>query len=465
MPNITVNLPVLHNDQVRAYLLKEDARAYDLSYHETERAAWAANRGGRFKAVRCGRRWGKTEFGKTWLSDGAAKGMECGWFAPDYKRLSEAYEEIRTCLEPITTRSNKTDGVIRTKTGGRVDFWTLEDESAGRSRKYRRVVVDEGAFTKANMMDIWKKSIKPTLFDYTGHAIVASNTNGVAEDNFMWQICNQPEHGFIEFHAPTINNPTIPQRLPGETLGEQTARRHEEIAKLKATEHPLVFLQEYEAEFVDWSGVAFFDIDKLLVDKVAVPYPNHCDAVFAIIDSASKTGTDNDGTGVIYAARNTYGGGPPLIVLDYDLQQIEGALLETWLPVVFQNLEALAAKCGARAGSLGVWIEDKSSGIVLLQQAMKKWPNQARAIDSKLTALGKDERAISASGYHYRGEIKMSAVAFNKVFKYKTVTRNHLLSQVSSFRIGDKDAAKRADDLLDCYTYMIAVALGNSGGF
>lgn len=453
MPNINVTLPTLHSDQVKAFNLKEDARG----------GLWAQNAGGRFKAIRCGRRWGKTAYGQTWLGDGATKQMSCGWFAPDYKKLSEAFEELRTTLEPIIKRSSKTEGVIRTVTGGRIDFWTLEDESAGRSRKYHRVVVDEGAFTKPNMMDIWKKSITPTLFDYTGRGIVASNTNGVAEDNFMWQVCNQPEHGFIEYHAPTINNPLIPMRLPGESEEDHAKRRLEEIETIRRREHPLVFRQEYEAEFVDWSGIAFFDIAKMLVDGQPVPYPTYCDGVFAIIDTASKTGTANDGTGVTYWARNRYSG-HPLILLDYDLVQIEGALLETWLPTVLQNCEALAARCNARGGSLGAWIEDKSSGIVLIQQAIRK-QLPVRAIDSVLTSLGKDERAISVSGYHYRGEVKISDVAYNKTFQYKGTTRNHLVSQVTSFRIGDKDAAKRADDLLDAYVYGIALALGNKGGF
>jgi hypothetical protein len=34
-----------------------------------------------------------------------------------------------------------------------------------------------------------------------------------------------------------------------------------------------------------------------------------------------------------------------------------------------------------------------------------------------------------------------------------------------SFRPGDKDAYKRADDLLDVFSYGIAIALGNDAGF
>jgi hypothetical protein len=81
--------------------------------------------------------------------------------------------------------------------------------------------------------------------------------------------------------------------------------------------------------------------------------------VFAIIDTASKTGTDNDGTAVTYFARDQYGGRHPLMILDWDIAQIEGALLETWLPMVFARLEELSQICQARFGSIGAMIEDK----------------------------------------------------------------------------------------------------------
>jgi hypothetical protein len=187
-----------------------------------------------------------------------------------------------------------------------------------------------------------------------------------------------------------------------------------------------------------------------------------CDTVFAVIDTASKTGTENDGTAVTFFA-HTAQPGSPLIILDWDIVQIEGALLETWLPVVFQRLEELSRLCHARFGTLGAWIEDQNSGTILLQQALNRGLN-ANDIESKLTALGKDERAISVSGYVHRGQVKYSDHAYNKTTIYKQKLRNHLVDQIERFRIGDKDR-KREDDLLDTFCYGIALALGNNKGF
>jgi hypothetical protein len=108
-------------------------------------------------------------------------------------------------------------------------------------------------------------------------------------------------------------------------------------------------------------------------------------------------------------------------------------------------------------------IEDKNSGSVLLQQAARRgWP--AYPIKSDLTAMGKDERAISVSGYFHRGLIKICREAYDKMMMYKETTANHLLNQITGFRVGDK-TTNRADDLADCLMYGAIVTFGNEEGF
>jgi hypothetical protein len=128
---------------------------------------------------------------------------------------------------------------------------------------------------------------------------------------------------------------------------------------------------------------------------------------------------------------------------------------------VFRRGEELAQRCRARSGFGGALIEDAASGIILLQQAQRAgWA--AHPIDSKLTSKGKDERALMVSGHVYRGEVKFTDEAFNKTTVFKGASRNHLMSQITGFKIGDKDAAKRADDALDTFTYGIAATLGHA---
>jgi hypothetical protein len=437
--------------------------------HSKQIAAYNVLRSHRFMVLRCGRRFGKTELAKAWIVDGLVKGMQCAWIAPQHMLAQEVYYQLAKKLTGLIEENSKA-ALIRLRNGSRVDFWSLDNEMAGRSRGYQRVVVDEAAFarngdntTSGSMMAIWEKSIKPTLYDYGGQALVCSNAAGKDPDNFFYNICTDASYGFHEYHATTMDNPLLPKLLQGESEEGRLQRRAQFQAELKRDNDPLVYAQEYLAEFVDWSGAAFFSREKLLVDGRPVPYPSICDGVFAVIDTASKTGTDNDATAVTYFAVSKYAAGAPLVILDWDIVQIEGAILETWLPEIFTRLEELARRCRARAGSLGTFIEDKNSGTILLQQAHRR-EMRAQAIESKLTAMGKDERAISISGYVHRGLVKYTDHAFDKTTIYKRHTRNHLSDQIENFRIGDKDN-HREDDLLDTFCYGVAIALGNDEGF
>jgi hypothetical protein len=183
---------------------------------------------------------------------------------------------------------------IRLRTGGRLDFWSLDNDMAGRSRGYQRIVIDEAAFAKngdnrtaGSMMAIWGRSIKPTLYDYGGQALVCSNAAGKDFDNFFYNICSDPKHGFHEHHATTMDNPLLPKRFGDESEEDWLRRREQFRADL---------ISDHLAEFVDWSGAAFFNREKMLVENRPVSFPSICDAVFAVIDTASKTGTEHDAT-------------------------------------------------------------------------------------------------------------------------------------------------------------------------
>jgi len=85
---------------------------------------------------------------------------------------SEVYSDLADTLRPILDASSKGGAVMRMRTGGRLDFWSLENAIAGRGRRYHRVVIDEAAFAKDGdnkvdgaMMAIWEKAMKPTLYD------------------------------------------------------------------------------------------------------------------------------------------------------------------------------------------------------------------------------------------------------------------------------------------------------------
>lgn len=407
----------------------------------------------RFNHICCGRRWGKTHFLARLAIETMLRGEYAGIFVPAYKFLSEIYREILDRVLPMSPQSSKTEGIIRLPTGGRADFWSLDNEAAGRGRKYHRVMIDEAAFAKDSSMSItWERAIMPTLVDYKGDAFAFSTPNGISDDNWFYQISQ--DRLWCKFQAPSSTNPFIPQ---------------DELNRIKETVHPLVWRQEFLAEFISWSGEQFFSVEKLLAD--GSPIDNDCKIhgnIFAVIDTAIKTGSDNDATAVTYFGKQPaymYDDRKPRVfVLDWHIEQIEGGSLLDFIPAVYQRLEELSELHQCTYGGKGVWIEDKGSGSVILQQLIHKYDN-AFPIESRLTQMGKDERALAASPYIASNLVKITGHAYNKTTKLKGAVRNHLLSQLAAFRIGDKAATKRADDLVDTFTYGIILGAGNTTGF
>lgn len=424
----TVTLPKLHSGQINLYKGQS-----------------------RLNVVRAGRRFGKSIFA-TWLAAKTALGgKQVGIFAPEHKQLAEIWDSLRDTLDPVIRSANRNDATIKLINGGKIDFWTiLDNELAGRGRSYDLTLIDEAAFTKSPQMknDIWFKSIKPTMLTTQGITWVFSTPNGVDPDNFFWAACNEPDLGFKEFHAPSLANPYVPPA---------------EIESERLRQHESVFAQEYLAEFIDWRSVSLLAVSKLLIDDQPVKMPERCETVYAVIDSAMKAGQQFDGTAVVYFAYNSQSE-QPLTVLDWDIVSIDAAMLEHWIPSVFSRLEELAAQTKAIYGIAGTWIEGKGSGIVLLQQGQNRgW--HVHEIESKFTQLGKDERAVSISGYHFQEQVKMSDYAYYKTVPFKGATRNHLITEMAGFRLGDPDINKKSNDLLDCYVYGVALGCGNKLGF
>src|SRR5271169_1728023 len=111
--------------------------------HEGQIRAYRALLGHRFMALRCGRRFGKTDLAKAWIKQGLVQGEACAWFAPQHMQASEVFSELSRSLAPLMLTRSRGAGAMKLQTGGRLDFWSLENPIAGRSRGYHRVVIDE----------------------------------------------------------------------------------------------------------------------------------------------------------------------------------------------------------------------------------------------------------------------------------------------------------------------------------
>ncbi|MFN9111056.1 MAG: hypothetical protein ACK5XN_13420, partial [Bacteroidota bacterium] len=63
----------------------------------------------RYNMICCGRRWGKTTMAINLLAEVLLAGQPAGWFAPNYKLLTEVWRDVTERFAPIQTRINTQD--------------------------------------------------------------------------------------------------------------------------------------------------------------------------------------------------------------------------------------------------------------------------------------------------------------------------------------------------------------------
>lgn len=188
----------------------------------------------RFNVLCCGRRWGKSALAVNLLSEPALEGFPTGYFTPTYKLLDGTYNECVIALEKVIKRKHEHQ-FIELITGGRIEFWSLENEMAGRSRKYKRTVTDESAFVRA-LWKSWTESIRATLTDYKGDAWFLSTPRGKNDFFKLFSRGKSGQPNWMSWQMSTYTNPYIDA---------------DEINDAKADLPELAFSQEYLAEFND----------------------------------------------------------------------------------------------------------------------------------------------------------------------------------------------------------------------
>jgi hypothetical protein len=144
-----------------------------------------------------------------------------------------------------------------------------------------------------------------------------------------------------------------------------------------------------------------------------------------------------------------------LYVLDWEAVEVGAGDIELWFAGVGRRLNEYAKR--TRMGSKGVHIERAGLGEMLLAKAGSLGV-LAEEIKSEHVARGKDLRALSVEGIINSGRVRLTAPACDRTSKLKGVTRNHLLAQVAGFRVADKDAWRRSDDLVDALCYAVIKA-------
>jgi hypothetical protein len=175
--------------------------------------------------------------------------------------------------------------------------------------------------------------------------------------------------------------------------------------------------------------------------------------MFVVIDSAIKTGASADGTAALFCGVAGHrADNRTVYFLDYDIVQVTAGVIEPWFEGVVARAREIIGKRTLMAGK--VYVEDAASGPIMIE----KYPRFAEALPHQWTAEGKDLRAYAVQNFFNGGRVRMTRDCYTKTVSFKGVRVNHLWMQLNSFVLGDKEAAKRADDLLDCAVYAASVA-------
>ena len=202
----------------------------------------------RFQVVACGRRWGKTAFGKIVASEALFKhGLDVWWVAPTYKMSSAMWREFLRSLAPFARSVNAQERYIEFGGGQTLTVWTGESADTMRGGAPGLVIIDEAAMIRD--AEMWPAVIRPTLSDKRGRAIFLSTPRG---RNWFWELYNRGNDplfpDYMSWNFPTVSNITIPHLV-------------DEVAEAERTLPERLFRQEYLAEFIDDAGGVFRGVD------------------------------------------------------------------------------------------------------------------------------------------------------------------------------------------------------------
>lgn len=257
------------------------------------RQALAAKSPARNRVVMAGRRGGKTLL-EEWeaYKAGELQGLPVGWFAPTYKILLDAWEDIQRRFEPAIDRVSESEHRLWWRSGAVLEFWSLDSGVIGRSRKYGLSIVDEAGLVP-NLDQRWRADIEPTLLDLDGRALFGSTPNLVGPEFTKLYARGVPHSAeWASFKWSSLDNPYLPANVA------------DRIARLRADGVPeWIIRQEYFADPAE-SDRAFFRVSDIEAHKSAhgrepavrgrVEVVPDCGDRFAVVKAGKLRGDGED---------------------------------------------------------------------------------------------------------------------------------------------------------------------------
>ncbi len=209
------------------------------------------DRGYRFRAVCCGRRWGKTRFAAAELIDIAGeRGGLYAWIAPTYY-IAERGEAAVKLIGGDFVRFRGQNPVRASFHHGDIEaeirFLSADNPDTILGDGFDGVIVDEAARLEKS---VWDQNIRPALADKQGWAVLISTPRA--------------RNWFFDFHSRGLDPAEILYRSYTFSSLDNPYFPREEFEEARRTTPQDIFRQEYEAQFLEDSAGVFRNIEACL---------------------------------------------------------------------------------------------------------------------------------------------------------------------------------------------------------
>ena len=219
------------------------------------------NNDARFRVLITGRRFGKTYLAINELAKFASKSNQKVWYvAPTYRQAKQiCWSELKDKLihHKWVKNINNSDLTITLRNNSKITLRGADNEQSLRGVGLDFIVLDEFADIHK---EAWYEVLRPTLSDTGGHALFCGSPRGFG--NWSYELFKQSETNkdWKSFKYTTLEGGQVDD---------------EEIEQAKQDLDIRTFQQEYEATFVNYSGMIYYNFNrqKNIIEKFDKQYP------------------------------------------------------------------------------------------------------------------------------------------------------------------------------------------------
>ena len=202
----------------------------------------------RFKVVVAGRRFGKTFLSSAELLRSAlsAPNRNSWYVAPTYKSAKEIAWSMLVSAIPAEyiRKTNETSLTLELVNGSLISLKGAEKPDNLRGRALDFVVLDEFADMRK---EAWFEVIRPSLSDRQGTALFIGTPKGRNHFYDLWTKGVDGDEGWQSFQYTTLQGGNVPA---------------EEITAARKDLDERTFQQEYDAQFVNYSGIIYYNFSR-----------------------------------------------------------------------------------------------------------------------------------------------------------------------------------------------------------